>query len=187
MATTRLRDRIIAGIGAFLFLITASGFTVMAILDSRNSNDTANQAIIPEDTATACMIQSTEVANSKLDVPEVFKPEGQAAELQTTDLVEGEGEAVKANDCLVMKYYGTLASDGKMFDENFTTDNALQFQLGTGQVIAGWDKGVEGMKIGGTRRIVIPYADAYGESGRDSIPAKADLVFVVKLLNKVEQ
>ncbi|PID30967.1 peptidylprolyl isomerase [Candidatus Saccharibacteria bacterium] len=117
-----------------------------------------------------------------LPAPEVYKPEGDVTELQTTDLSEGVGEPVKAGDRLVMKYYGTLASDGTVFDENYTKETAFPFTLGSGQVIKGWDQGLVGMKPGGERRLVIPSELAYGETERGSIPANADLVFVVKLL-----
>ena len=71
-----------------------------------------------------------------------------------------------------MKYYGTLASDGTMFDENFTKKTLFQFQLGQGQVIPGWDQGLVGMKVGETRRLVIPSSLAYGPQAQGSIPAK---------------
>jgi len=81
-----------------------------------------------------------------------------------------------------MKYYGTLASDGTMFDENYTKPEGFAFRLGSGQVIKGWDQGLGGMKVGGERRLVIPAALGYGEAGSPpKIPANADLVFVVKL------
>ena len=75
-----------------------------------------------------------------------------------------------------------LQTLGDEFDENFTTDGGLVFKVGTGNVIPGWDQGVPGMKVGGTRRLVIPSDLAYGENGSGSIPANADLVFVVKVL-----
>jgi peptidylprolyl isomerase len=81
-----------------------------------------------------------------------------------------------------MKYYGTLATNGTKFDENFTDTTAFAFTLGQGQVIEGWDKGLVGMKAGGMRRLVIPAAEAYGSQAQGSIPANSDLVFVVKLL-----
>jgi FKBP-type peptidyl-prolyl cis-trans isomerase len=82
-----------------------------------------------------------------------------------------------------VKYYGTLASNGTKFDENFTDATAFAFKLGQGQVIEGWDKGMVGLKAGGTRRLVIPAAQAYGsQSPSAAIPANSDLVFVVKLL-----
>jgi FKBP-type peptidyl-prolyl cis-trans isomerase len=102
--------------------------------------------------------------------------------LQSTDLQEGNGKAAKNGDCLVMKYYGTLASNGNKFDENFTKPEGFKFQLGAGQVIKGWDQGLQGIKVGGTRRLVLPSDLAYGSRGAGStIPPNSDLVFVVKL------
>jgi FKBP-type peptidyl-prolyl cis-trans isomerase len=86
-----------------------------------------------------------------------------------------------------MKYYGTLAADGTLFDENYTKPSGFAFTLGSGQVIKGWDQGLVGMKVGGERRLVIPAALGYGEAGSPpKIPANADLVFVVKLLRIVK-
>ncbi len=172
MSTTRKRDRIIAGIGAAVFLITGSALTIGVIWDMVTQKD--SPVVTTQESAT----QKEEV----LPAPAVFKPEGDVTELQTTDLVEGTGATAKPGDSLAMKYYGTLASDGTMFDENYTKDTSFRFVLGSGQVIEGWDKGLEGMKVGSERRLVIPADLAYGESGQGSIPANADLVFVVKLL-----
>lgn len=182
-STTRLRDRVFAGMGAILFLVTGSALTIMVVWDTMHNKN--NQ--ITTSTADTCTISSVEEAGSILDVPEVYKPGKALTAVETTDLTVGSGAAAKAGDCLIMKYYGTLASDGTKFDENFTTTSALQFKLGASQVITGWDEGVVGMKVGGVRRIAIPYAKAYGEAGQGTIPAKADLVFVVKLLKKVDQ
>jgi FKBP-type peptidyl-prolyl cis-trans isomerase len=103
--------------------------------------------------------------------------------LQITDLQKGSGPATKDGDCLVVKYYGTLVSNGTEFDENFSKPTAFAFLLGQGQVIKGWDVGMVGMKAGGTRRLVLPAALAYGsQSPSPAIPANSDLVFVVKLL-----
>ena len=174
MSTTRKRDRIIAGVGAAVFLITGSALTIGVIWDMVTQKDNPNP--------TAQTAQAEQKKEEILPAPEVFKPEGDVTELQTTDLSEGSGEAAKAGDTLVMKYYGTLASDGTMFDENYTKDTGFTFTLGSGQVIKGWDKGLEGMKTGGERRLVIPSDMAYGEAGQGAIPGNADLVFVVKLL-----
>lgn len=169
----RLRDRLFAGFGAFLFLASASGLTIFAIL-SQDSNTT------PPATAQTCVDSKTE---ESLPVPDVYKPDVPVADLQSTDLTGGSGPAAKDGDCLVMKYYGTLASDGTKFDENFTATTAFPFTLGKGAVIEGWDKGLVGMKAGGMRRLVIPAAQAYGaQSPSAAIPANSDLVFIVKLL-----
>lgn len=177
-STTRLRDRIFAGMGAILFLVTGSALTIMVIWDTVHNKDTTAST----NTATTCTVSSVEVAGSTIEAPEVYKPSAALSAVETTDLTAGSGEVAKAGDCLIMKYYGTLASDGTKFDEDFTTTAALQFKLGAKQVITGWDEGVAGMKVGGIRRIAIPYAKAYGDTAQGAIPAKSDLVFVVKLL-----
>ncbi len=170
---TRMRDRLFAGFGAFLFLASACGLTIFVIMQPGS------------DTASSSSSQKT-CANSQtgptLDVPEVYKPTGPVTSLQTIDLTKGSGAAAKDGDCLVMKYYGTLASNGTKFDEDFTDTTAFGFTLGQGQVIQGWDKGLVGMKVGGMRRLVIPAAEGYGNQAQGSIPANSDLVFVVKLL-----
>lgn len=171
MSTTRLRDRIFAGFGALLFLVTASAFTIAVIVDMVKQSNKPKPVV--------CQATGTETT---LSAPEVFKPESTATELQKTDIKTGSGAAAKKGDCLVMKYYGTLASDGTVFDENYTKTSAFAFTLGSGQVIKGWDEGLVGMKAGGERRLVIPAALAYGEAGQGAIPANSDLVFVVKLV-----
>jgi len=179
MATTRKRDRIFAGFGALLFLITTVGLTAYAIFDA--STTSKKDATIADTAATQSCAMEQPVA-AALPAPEVYKPDGDVTQLVTTDLEEGTGAAAKAGDCLQMKYYGTLASDGKMFDENYTKPTSLQLQLGSGQVIKGWDEGLVGLKEGGTRRLVIPAAKAYGEQAAGEIPANSALVFVVKLV-----
>lgn len=169
----RVRDRIFAGFGAALFLITASGLTIFVIFaGSNNSEDTAQPA-------QTCVENNSE---TPLPVPQVYKPTEPVSSLQKDDLTVGDGATAKDGDCLVVKYYGTLAKDGTKFDENFTSNLGFAFTLGTGQVIPGWDQGLVGMKVGGTRRLVIPAALGYGNQASGSIPANSDLVFVVKLL-----
>lgn len=75
---------------------------------------------------------------------------------------------------------GVLAADGKEFDSSWDKKTPKQFQLGSGQVIPGWDQGVPGMKVGGRRRVTIPAALGYGAQGQPpDIPPNANLVFVV--------
>lgn len=119
--------------------------------------------------------------------PEGFKPGADVVQLQTTDLTVGNGDEVKPGDCLVVKYHGTLAADGTKFDGNYEEPKALQFTFGQGNVIKGWDEGIIGMKVGGERRLVIPSDLGYGEQGAGQIPANADLVFVVELLEIKKQ
>jgi FKBP-type peptidyl-prolyl cis-trans isomerase len=174
---TRVRERLFAGFGAFLFLASACALTIFVIFQS-SSGDSSNQT-----TASQQQACSDNQSEPTLAAPEAYKPTEPVADLQTTDLEQGSGPAAKAGDCLVVKYYGTLASNGTKFDENFTDATAFAFKLGQGQVIEGWDKGMVGLKAGGTRRLVIPAAQAYGsQSPSAAIPANSDLVFVVKLL-----
>jgi FKBP-type peptidyl-prolyl cis-trans isomerase len=98
------------------------------------------------------------------------------------DLVVGTGEAAEAGKDVVVHYVGRLA-DGTQFDSSRARNEPLDFPLGEGQMIKGWEEGLPGMKVGGTRRLTIPPELAYGEAGRgDTIPPHATLVFEVELL-----
>ena len=106
----------------------------------------------------------------------------------TTDLVVGSGATASAGHTVTVAYTGWLyeegAADNKgtQFDQT-SAESPFQFVLGTGQVIAGWDQGLEGMKVGGRRRLVIPPALAYGTQGTGGglIPPNATLIFEVEL------
>lgn len=170
----RMRERVFAGLGALLFLGSACALTIFIIFQPGSGNTNSQNA---QKTCTDTRTEAT------LPVPDVYKPSEPVTTLQVTDLAVGTGAAAKAGDCLNMKYYGTLASNGNKFDEDFTDATGFAFTLGQGQVISGWDQGLVGMKVGGTRRLVIPAALAYGtQSPTAAIPANSDLVFVVKLL-----
>jgi len=179
----KLPQRIFALTFAVLFFATASAFAIFVIIDAVQSHKNASSDSAAQDannaTAANCQDNKKETALPK---PEVYKVSAAVQSLQVTDLQAGTGAEAKAGDCLVMKYYGSLATTGKMFDENYTTTDGFAFTLGQGQVIEGWDKGLVGMKAGGVRRLVIPAAQAYGSTARGAIPANSTLVFTVKLL-----
>ena len=102
--------------------------------------------------------------------------------LQYEDTVVGTGAEAVAGKGVEVHYTGTLA-DGSKFDSSHDRKKPFSFRLGAKQVIAGWDEGVAGMKVGGTRRLVIPGNLAYGARGVPGvIPANAELTFVVELL-----
>jgi FKBP-type peptidyl-prolyl cis-trans isomerase len=110
-------------------------------------------------------------------------------QLQVTDLVVGSGAEAVAGKRVTVHYSGWLydpkqpEAKGKPFDSSREAGRPFSFTLGAGQVIAGWDQGVQGMRAGGQRRLVIPHALAYGERGAGGvIPPRASLVFDVELL-----
>jgi FKBP-type peptidyl-prolyl cis-trans isomerase len=105
-----------------------------------------------------------------------------ASGLQYEDTVAGTGPEAAADKSVEVHYTGTLA-DGTKFDSSHDRKKPFSFRLGAGQVIQGWDEGVAGMKVGGTRKLVIPGNLAYGPRGiQGVIPPNAQLTFVVELL-----
>ena len=103
-------------------------------------------------------------------------------DLQIEDLRPGEGPAAKAGDHVTVHYVGTL-TNGNKFDSSRDRGEPFSFKLGARQVISGWDQGVAGMKVGGTRTLIIPSDLAYGTRGAGgTIPPNATLVFDVELM-----
>jgi peptidylprolyl isomerase len=118
--------------------------------------------------------------------PTVTVPEGQAPsyQLELEDLIEGDGATAAAGQVVEVHYVGVAWSDGQQFDASWDRGDTFTFGLGRGQVIAGWDQGVTGMKVGGRRRITIPPMLGYGKRGAGGV-IKPDetLVFVVDLIS----
>jgi FKBP-type peptidyl-prolyl cis-trans isomerase FkpA len=98
------------------------------------------------------------------------------------DIVEGAGDTATAGHTVSVHYTGWL-TNGNKFDSSKDRNDPFEFALGARQVIAGWDEGVQGMKVGGTRKLTIPPALGYGARGAGGvIPPNATLVFEVELL-----
>ncbi|MCY7372861.1 MAG: FKBP-type peptidyl-prolyl cis-trans isomerase [Spirochaetaceae bacterium] len=117
--------------------------------------------------------------------PEIDFPEGPPpSDLQVTDVSEGDGTEATSGSTAVVHYVGVAYSTGEEFDSSWNRGDPFAFPLGSGNVIAGWDRGVVGMKVGGRRRLVIPPELAYGERGAGAAIAPGEtLIFVVDLLD----
>jgi peptidylprolyl isomerase len=117
--------------------------------------------------------------------PQIDKPEGDIPfELQIEDLVVGEGDEATAGTRVTVHYVGVLFTSGEEFDSSWNRGKPFEFKLGKGQVIPGWDTGVQGMKVGGRRKLTIPSAMAYGARGAGGvIKPHEPLVFVIDVLS----
>lgn len=118
-------------------------------------------------------LEGTKLAN--------FEPTGPVSELKIIDTVVGTGDEVPTGATITAHYTGALVADGTIFQSSHDFGDPIKF--GLNQVIPGWTNGVPGMKVGGTRRLVIPAAQAYGaNSPAANIPANSDLVFDIELV-----
>lgn len=136
---------------------------------------------------TACAPQTDNEANTEM----AFAPElnvdldamtKSASGLYTQDLKVGDGQVVQAGQSVAVHYTGWLP-DGSKFDSSLDRGEPLELVVGRGMVIRGWDEGLQGMKVGGKRKLVIPPQLAYGDQGAGGvIPPGATLVFDVELV-----
>jgi peptidylprolyl isomerase len=117
--------------------------------------------------------------------PEIDFPGGEPpAELHITEIWEGDGEVAKPGDTVQVHYVGVAYSTGEEFDASWDRGEPLEFRLGAGQVISGWDQGVAGMRVGGRRQLIIPPGMAYGDRGAgNSIRPGETLIFVCDLVS----
>jgi peptidylprolyl isomerase len=116
--------------------------------------------------------------------PEIDFPEGPApTELEVIEVTQGDGDEATAGSTVSVHYVGVAHSTGEEFDASYNRGAPLDFRLGVGQVISGWDQGVQGMKVGGRRQLVIPPHLGYGDRGAGGVIKPGEtLIFVVDLL-----
>jgi FKBP-type peptidyl-prolyl cis-trans isomerase len=153
-------------ISFILFAVIAVGLIWLGVWYDNQSSDTANQAALQQG-------QAAQQAQAQL-----------MSELTIKDTVVGTGTVAQAGDTVFVLYTGTL-DNGTVFDASSLHGNVpFSFTLGAGQVIQGWDLGVVGMKVGGTRELTIPPNLAYGaNSPSPSIPPNSTLHFTIQLLS----
>lgn len=162
-------QRLILIIGACLALFVAG----CGSDDSTTDSGSTEEAAAPQEAES-----SKQKTKPKVTVPKGTPPES----LVTEDLEEGTGATAKAGDVVTVQYVGVNYKSGKEFDASWDRGEPFTFTLGAGEVIPGWDQGVEGMKVGGRRELVIPSELGYGAAGAPpAIPPDETLVFVVDL------
>lgn len=115
----------------------------------------------------------------EIDFPDFAPP----TDLVITEVAEGDGPEASAGHTVSVHYVGVAHSTGEEFDASYNRGEPLRFKLGIGQVISGWDQGVQGMKVGGRRQLVIPPHLGYGDRGAGGVIKPGEtLIFVVDLL-----
>ena len=119
-----------------------------------------------------------------MEKPFVEFPDGPPpADLVITDLIEGDGPEAQAGHTVSVHYVGVAHSSGEEFDSSYDRGQPLSFGLGRGQVISGWDTGIQGMKVGGRRQLMIPPHLAYGSRGAGGVIGPNEtLIFVCDLV-----
>lgn len=169
-----------------VFFLTSVAFTAFVIIDQANQNKAASsQSDIQKQLQDQLSQQNKEQpTEGKLEGTQLanFTPVEKTESLQIIDIKEGTGAVVPAGATVTAHYTGAVAKDGTIFQSSLDTGSPIPFSLNG--VIKGWTDGVPGMKEGGTRRLIIPAAQAYGSSppAGSNIPVDADLVFDIELV-----
>jgi len=175
----RKRERIFALVGAVLFLATSLGLSFEVLWQMHENNGSTSSSTSSSDSSNSSSsnggqtLEGTKLQN--------FTPVAHIDKLQEIDTTVGTGAVVKAGDTVTVDYTGAVAATGVIFQSSLDSGQPATF--GLSQVIEGWTEGIPGMKVGGTRRLLIPAALAYGANppSGSGIPANADLVFDVTL------
>lgn len=170
-----MTKRIIFILIAVLFLVTSLGFSLLVIWQAHQQSKQNQQTAAQQTKPKEGQLQGTKLT----DFTPTTTP---ASTVQVTDKTVGTGTEVKPTDTVTVHYTGAVAATGVIFQSSLDSGQPVAFPLN--QVIKGWTEGIPGMKAGGTRRLLIPAADAYGANPPpgSNIPPNADLVFDVQLI-----
>jgi len=168
--------------GALLTIATCLALAMAGCGDDDSSTTSGG-----DETSAAKQSQPEKQAESQgqKTKPEVTVPKGAPPKkLVKSDLEVGTGPAAKAGDQVTVQYVGVGYDSKEQFDASWDRGEPFSFSLGAGEVIPGWDEGIEGMKVGGRRELVIPPDLAYGSAGfPPAIGPNETLIFVVDLLD----
>jgi peptidylprolyl isomerase len=169
--------------------LTLLAFAAIALLAAGCGDDKEKEATATTETTATETPAPTETPAADLKdlktKPVIAKPSGDPpAELVSEDIVKGKGKTAKAGKTVSVQYVGVSFSTGEEFDASWNRGEPFTFELGGGQVIAGWDEGFEGMKVGGRRMLTIPPDKGYGPAGSPpAIGPNETLIFVIDLLD----
>jgi hypothetical protein len=162
-------------------------------LSACSSGDSGNEAVgqstptpTPSPTPTGCPAGAATTDLKTKPVPVVPEGARQPTTTQVNDIVLGKGKAAKSGSHVAVKYVGVLFATCEEFDSSWSrgADSTLPFQVdAVPGVIAGFNKGVTGMRVGGRRQIIIPPSEGYGDAPNGSIPAGSTLIFVIDLVS----
>jgi peptidylprolyl isomerase len=152
---------------------------------SAGSTTAAASASATTPTPTTATTASVKPPPQLAKEPSVTVPSGPApSHLVVKDLITGTGKTATNGSTITVNYVGVLYKTGKQFDASWNRHQTFTTALSNGQVIPGWVQGIQGMKVGGRRELIIPPSLGYGSSGQGStIPPNSTLVFVVDLLS----
>lgn len=171
-SSIKKRDRVVALVMAVLFFAFASSLTIAIIVEAVASHNKTSNNSSSTSTSTSQSLVGTAMSG--------FTPTSSVPTLQAKDIKVGTGATAQAGDTVTVDYTGAVASTGLIFQ---TTQGNQPVSLSLNQVIKGWQLGIPGMKVGGTRQLLIPADEAYGANppSGSGIPANAPLVFNVTL------
>jgi peptidylprolyl isomerase len=153
--------------------------------DTETAADGTDTTLDPTETTSPEYVNpelAEEVLGREPPTPEPPPADTAPAALESTTLIEGEGDGAQPGDVVTVHYAGVL-SDGTQFDESWSGGQPFPVTLGAGGVIPGWDEGLVGVTVGERRHLVIGSENAYGATGQGSIPPEAPLAFDVDVID----
>jgi FKBP-type peptidyl-prolyl cis-trans isomerase len=152
-----MQTKVLAVVSGVLIIALIIGGVI--IMNNGSNNSTDDLSVSPSPTAAAV-----------------------SKELKIEDQTVGTGDEAVVGKSVTVNYKGTL-TDGTEFDSSYGRNQPFSFNLGSGQVIQGWEQGVQGMKVGGKRKLTIPPSLGYGAQATGKIPANSTLIFEIELLS----